>query len=135
MGRKRDRERLDGYCSFRKGDCDHLHREPRTRQAVLSRRAGFALVHEDDFAAVFDIGGTMRVSTVEGFKPHEHAVLGWQVPGILTAVKSLAAEGVKFNVYDGFGQDPLSIWNATGGGAKVAWFNDPDGNVLSVAQF
>ena len=97
---------------------------------------GFALIHEDDFAAVFDIGGTMlRVSTVEGFKPHEHAVLGWQVPDIVAAVKTLTDKGVKFNVYDGFGQDALGIWNAPGGGAKVAWFNDPDGNVLSVAQF
>lgn len=97
---------------------------------------GFALVHEDDFAAVFDIGGTMlRVSTVEGFKPHEHAVLGWQVPDIVAAVKALTAKEAKFNIYDGFGQDALGIWNAPGGGAKVAWFNDPDGNVLSVAQF
>ena len=97
---------------------------------------GFALAHEDDFAAVFDIGGTiLRVSTVEGFKPHEHAVLGWQVPDIVAGVKALAAKGVTFNIYEGFGQDALGIWNAPGGGAKVAWFKDPDGNVLSLAQF
>jgi predicted enzyme related to lactoylglutathione lyase len=30
--------------------------------------------------------------------------------------------------------DPLGIWNAPGG-ARIAWFNDPDGNVLSVTEF
>jgi catechol 2,3-dioxygenase-like lactoylglutathione lyase family enzyme len=96
---------------------------------------GFALINEDDFASVFDIGGTMlRVSTVEGFKPHEHAVLGWQVPDIVLAAMALKAKGVTFNVYERFVPDALGIWNAPGGQAKVAWFKDPDGNVLSLAQ-
>jgi catechol 2,3-dioxygenase-like lactoylglutathione lyase family enzyme len=97
---------------------------------------GFKLTHEDDFAAVFDLDGTMlRVSTVPDFKPHPHTTLGWQVPDIVTAAKALNAKGVTFNIYDGFGQDALGIWSAPGSGAKVAWFNDPDGNVLSLAQF
>ena len=96
----------------------------------------FPSSHEGDFAEAFDIGGnTLRVSTVAGFTLHEHAVLGWQVPDIVAGVKALAAKGVTFNIYEGFGQDALGIWNAPGGGAKVAWFKDPDGNVLSLAQF
>jgi len=44
-------------------------------------------------------------------------------------------EPVTFKIYEGFGQDENGIWSPPGGGAKVAWFSDPDGNVLSLTQF
>jgi catechol 2,3-dioxygenase-like lactoylglutathione lyase family enzyme len=97
---------------------------------------GFPLVSEDPFAAVFDLNGTMlRVSTVKEHQGAQHTVLGWQVPDIVASVKLLTARGVKFNRYDGFGQDELGIWCAPGGSNKVAWFLDPDGNNLSLTQF
>ncbi len=97
---------------------------------------GLHLVHEDDFAAVFEVGGmSIRVSTVPDFTPHEHTVFGFKVPDIEAAVKALAARGVSFNRYEGFNQDALGIWSAPGGAVRVAWFKDPDGNVLSVTQF
>jgi catechol 2,3-dioxygenase-like lactoylglutathione lyase family enzyme len=97
---------------------------------------GFALASEDVFAAVFDMNGTMlRISTVPKHEPAAHTVLGWEVSDIEAAVKSLIAKGVKFNVYEGFGQDDLGIWKAPGSGNRVAWFLDPDGNNLSLAQF
>ncbi|MFN2601838.1 MAG: VOC family protein [Gemmatimonadaceae bacterium] len=43
------------------------------------------------------------------------------------------ASGVVFEEFEGMGQDNLGIWNAPSG-AKVAWFKDPDGNVLSVTD-
>ena len=96
---------------------------------------GFKQVHEDDFAVVFDLNGTkLRISTVKDHKPPMHTVLGWEVPDIVAAVKALKAKGVKFNVYEGFQQDELGIWTPPGGTAKVAWFLDPDGNNLSLAQ-
>ena len=97
---------------------------------------GFKFVSEDDFAAVFDLNGTMlRMSTLKDFQPQQHTVLGWDVPDIVASVTALNAKGVTFNIYEGFGQDKLGIWNAPGGGTKVAWFQDPDGNVLSLTQF
>jgi catechol 2,3-dioxygenase-like lactoylglutathione lyase family enzyme len=97
---------------------------------------GFKFVSEDDFAAVFDLNGTMlRISTVKDFQPQPHTVLGWDVPDIVASVTALTAKGVKFNVYEGFGQDKLGIWNSPAGDAKVAWFLDPDGNNLSLTQF
>lgn len=97
---------------------------------------GFPLMHEDEFAAVFDMNGTMlRISTVAGHTPQNHTVLGWDVPDIRAAAAALHARGVRFTIYDGFGQDAQGIWSAPGGGAQVAWFTDPDGNVLSLAQF
>jgi catechol 2,3-dioxygenase-like lactoylglutathione lyase family enzyme len=97
---------------------------------------GFTYVHEDDFAAVFDMNGTMlRISTLKDFKAQQHTVLGWEVSDIAAAVTALTAKGVKFNIYEGFGQDTLGIWTAPGSTNKVAWFNDPDGNNLSLTQF
>ena len=97
---------------------------------------GFKFVSEDNFAAVFDMNGTMlRISTLKDFQPGQHTVLGWDVPDIVAVVTALTAKGVKFNIYDGFGQDKLGIWNSPAGDAKVAWFNDPDGNNLSLTQF
>lgn len=96
---------------------------------------GFKQIGEDDFAVVFDLGGTMlRISTVKDHTPPMHMVLGWQVPDIVAAVKALKAKGVKFNIYEGFQQDELGIWTAPGSTDKVAWFLDPDGNNLSLAQ-
>jgi hypothetical protein len=59
--------------------------------------------------------------------------LGWQVKEIEKVVAGLQAKGVKFERFGFFEQDELGIW-ATPGGSKVAWFKDPDGNVLSVSQ-
>jgi catechol 2,3-dioxygenase-like lactoylglutathione lyase family enzyme len=97
---------------------------------------GFQQTGEDEFAVVFDLNGTpLRISTVPDHKPPVHTVLGWAVPDIVTAVRALQAKGVKFNIYEGFGQDALGIWTAPASGNRVAWFPDPDGNNLSLTQF
>ena len=57
------------------------------------------------------------------------------VSDIRAAVAGLRAKGITFKVYEGFGQDADGIWSPPGGGAQVAWFADPDGNVLSLTQF
>ncbi len=97
---------------------------------------GFKFISEDNFAAVFDMNGTMlRISTMKDFQPGQHTVMGWEVPDIVAVATALTAKGVTFNVYEGFGQDKLGIWAAPGSTNKVAWFNDPDGNNLSLTQF
>jgi catechol 2,3-dioxygenase-like lactoylglutathione lyase family enzyme len=96
---------------------------------------GFPQVHEDDFAVVYDLNGTkLRISTVKDHKPAMQTVLGWEVPDIEASAKALTARGVTFNRYPGFEQDALGIWTAPGSTNKVAWFLDPDGNNLSLAQ-
>lgn len=97
---------------------------------------GLKLTGEDAFAAIFDVGGApMRLSTVEGWKAHEHTIFGFAVSDIERAAGELSRKGVKFNQYPGFGQDNLGIWTAPDRSVRVAWFNDPDGNVLSVTEF
>jgi catechol 2,3-dioxygenase-like lactoylglutathione lyase family enzyme len=96
---------------------------------------GFGVVSEDDFAVVFDVNGAvLRLSEVKTFNPQPFTVLGWAVPDIEAAVRALQAKGVTFTVYEGMGQDALGIWTPPGSTAKVAWFLDPDGNVLSLSQ-
>ena len=95
---------------------------------------GLRLVSEDSFALVFDANGTMlRISPVAEMTPAKYTVLGWEVPDIVGAVRALGDRGVKFERYGFFEQDELGIWTAPGG-ARVAWFKDPSGNTLSVAQ-
>ena len=98
---------------------------------------GLTLVSEDDFAAVFDLAGTMlRLTSLgKGHTPSPHTVLGWIVPDLPAAMAALKAKGVKFEVYPGMGMDADGYWTAPGGGPKIAWFLDPDGNNLSLTQF
>jgi catechol 2,3-dioxygenase-like lactoylglutathione lyase family enzyme len=89
----------------------------------------------DAFAAVFDLEGVpLRITEIPDFSPSPHPVLGWMVADIVSTVKELAAAGIKFTIYEGMGQDELGIWTAPDSGAKVAFFSDPDGNVLSLTQ-
>ncbi|HEY1800372.1 MAG TPA: VOC family protein [Terriglobales bacterium] len=95
---------------------------------------GLTLISEDPFAMVFDANGIMlRVVKAGKFTPQQFTVLGWEVTDIDTIVLGLAKNGVTFEKYGMPGQDERGIWSAPGG-AKVAWFKDPDGNVLSVSQ-
>ena len=98
---------------------------------------GLAIVAEDDFAVTFALAGgaTMRLTDLPGHQAQGHTVLGWDVTDIGVAVAELRGKGVTFKIYEGFGQDADGIWSPPGGGAKVAWFSDPDGNVLSLTQF
>jgi catechol 2,3-dioxygenase-like lactoylglutathione lyase family enzyme len=96
---------------------------------------GLRLVSEDGFALVFDANGTMlRVSLVREVVAAPYTVLGWEVDDIVAKAKGLIAAGVKLERYESFlQQDELGIWTAPGG-TRVAWFKDPDGNLLSVSQ-
>jgi hypothetical protein len=61
-------------------------------------------------------------------------VLGWTVADIAASVRNLVDRGVSFQRYDGMEQDDLGIWT-TPDGSFVAWFKDPDDNVLSLTQY
>jgi catechol 2,3-dioxygenase-like lactoylglutathione lyase family enzyme len=96
---------------------------------------GLIVASQDNFAVVFNIGGVaLRVSTVADFTPHQHTILGFSVPDVAATVKALREKGVTFNIYPGFHHDELCIWTAPDGTVRVAWFKDPDGNVLSVTD-
>jgi catechol 2,3-dioxygenase-like lactoylglutathione lyase family enzyme len=94
---------------------------------------GLLLIAEDDFALVYEAEGTpLRIQKVQSFTPHPFTALGWEVPDIEAAVRALRDKRVTFERFGLPGQDETGIWTAPGG-AKVAWFKDPDGNLLSLS--
>src|SRR5271154_5059573 len=95
---------------------------------------GLKFIYEDGFALVLDANGIkVRVAKVPEFKPAQFTILGWEVSDIESTVSDLAKKGIRFEKYGLPGQDESGIWGAPSG-AKVAWFKDPDGNVLSLSQ-
>jgi catechol 2,3-dioxygenase-like lactoylglutathione lyase family enzyme len=94
---------------------------------------GLRFIKDDGFAMVLDANGIMvRVARAQ-FTPAPFTILGWQVSDIEKMVKGLQEKGVHCERFGFFEQDALGIWTAPTGD-KVAWFKDPDGNVLSVSQ-
>jgi len=93
------------------------------------------LVEETPYAMVFDCKGTMlRVAINQQVEPAPYTVLGWHVDNIEATIQAMLKKKIKFQQYGFLEQDDLGIWT-TPDGAKVAWFADPDGNILSLTQF
>jgi catechol 2,3-dioxygenase-like lactoylglutathione lyase family enzyme len=96
---------------------------------------GLALVADEPYAIVFDAHGTMlRIQKTNEHTPAPHTLLGWHVTDIAETMRGLAACGVRFDRYDFMQQDAAGVWT-TPGGARIAWFKDPDGNLLSLTAF
>ena len=96
---------------------------------------GLRLVAEDAFAVVFDAAGTtLRVAIIDKVVPPPYTILGWRVQDIVSTVRKLVAGGVVMERYGFMKQDQNGVWTSPSG-AKVAWFKDPDGNLLSLTQF
>jgi len=105
-----------------------------TARNFYEKILGIQFVNQDAFALEFRSGGNMiRISKIDDFTPMPFTVLGWEVEDIRTVVQDLTKRGVSFEKYPFLKQDDLGIWDAPGG-ARVAWFKDPDGNLLSVSQ-
>ncbi|MGD0190540.1 MAG: VOC family protein [Rhizomicrobium sp.] len=109
-------------------------RDRATARTFYGQTLGLQLVHEDDYAVVFDSNGvSLRVSVVKDLVPQKFTVLGWNVSDIEATAKAMIAKGIAFERVPGLEQDTLGIWTPAPG-VKVAWFKDPDGNWLSIAQ-
>ena len=96
---------------------------------------GLVMKDKSDGALVLDVNGSdLRISPVPSTTPTEHTVLGFSVPDVDSIVTLLTNRGIVFERFDGFPHGPNGAV-ITPDGAKVAWFRDPDGNLLSVVQF
>jgi predicted enzyme related to lactoylglutathione lyase len=95
---------------------------------------GLKLLSEDNYALEFNANGTsLRVIIVQELKPQVFTVLGWNVEDISSTIKSLNIKGIVCEKYVFLQQDNLGIWTSPNG-SKVAWFKDPDGNILSLTE-
>jgi catechol 2,3-dioxygenase-like lactoylglutathione lyase family enzyme len=94
---------------------------------------GLHFLRDDGFALVFDANGiVLRIVEMKEFTPQKGTTLGWDVSDLPATIRGLAARGVQFERF-GMPQDELGIWTAPGGD-QVAWFKDPDGNLLSLSR-
>jgi catechol 2,3-dioxygenase-like lactoylglutathione lyase family enzyme len=103
-------------------------------RAFYEGKLGFKFVSHDQFALVVSVGGhKIRISKMPNFTPLQGTILGWEVDNIEAVVAWLKEQGVLVEKYPFIQDQELGIWTAPGGD-KVAWFKDPDGNVLGVNQ-
>ena len=104
-------------------------------RAFYERVLGLAFVADEPPALVFRVGDRMlRIQKVERLHAAPYTALGWAVSDIRQTVHAMRAKAVVFQCYEGMNQDGDGIWPAPSG-ALVAWFQDPDGHVLSLTQF
>ena len=112
-------------------------RKPAKARAFYEKTLGLGFVSEDPFALVFDAHGvTLRIaniSNVSDFKPAPFTILGWHVKSAEKTVQELTKKGVKFEHFPGMNQDKIGVWSSPSG-ARIAWFKDPDGNILSITE-
>lgn len=108
--------------------------KPETSRAFYADVLGLKFINDDGYAMVFEgKNARVRVSKVPAIAPAQYAVLAFSVDDIEKAVDGLAAKGVVFARFGFFVQDARGVWAAPDG-TKVAWFHDPDLNLLSVVQ-
>jgi len=102
-------------------------------KAFYGDTLGFALISEDPYGVVFQMqDASLRITPLAEFTPHQHTALGWNVADVPATVIALTAAGIAFERYSFLEQDELGIWKS--GEAQVAWFKDPDGNILSISN-
>jgi catechol 2,3-dioxygenase-like lactoylglutathione lyase family enzyme len=108
--------------------------QPDKAREFYQKILGLKLLSEDSYGIEFDANGAhLRVTFVEKLNPQPFTVLGWDAIDVASTVKSLTEKGITFERYSFIEQDDSCIWTAPGG-TRVAWFKDPDGNLLSVSE-
>jgi len=109
--------------------------KPEQSKQFYMNTLGLKLVSEDDYALEFEGNGVfLRITIVEKFDPHPFTVLGFKIEDIVSQVKSLNKKAVEFERYNSFEQDDLGIWTSPSK-AKIAWFKDSDGNLISLTEY
>jgi catechol 2,3-dioxygenase-like lactoylglutathione lyase family enzyme len=111
-----------------------MTQNPDAAIAFYRDKLGLRFLRDDGFALVFDMNGVMlRIVKTKSFTPAPGTVLGWEARNIASTLSQLVQKGIAFERYPNMGQDADGVCTFPNGG-KVAWFKDPDGNVLSISQ-
>jgi catechol 2,3-dioxygenase-like lactoylglutathione lyase family enzyme len=107
--------------------------DPERARRFYEQVLGLTFEYENPYVSVFRSGQTTIIAQrVKEVTPVASTVLGWEVQGIEKVAAFLSNRGVVFEKYPHMDQDALGIWNSPAG--KVAWFKDPDGNILAVSE-
>jgi catechol 2,3-dioxygenase-like lactoylglutathione lyase family enzyme len=121
------------------GNCDLVAfvatSKPKEARDFYQNTLGLSLISDEQYALVFDANGTtLRIQKSGPFNPHVFTSLGWHVPDIEATMADLRRKGVVFEQYPWMPEESNGIMTFPGG-ARVAWFKDPDGNLLSIDQY
>ena len=109
--------------------------KPDDARRFYAEALGLPLIEDGPYALVFSASGTtIRVQKVSGVSPAAYTALGWAVDDIEETIAQLTARGVRFERFEGLSQSDRGVWR-TPDGSSVAWFKDPDGNILSLTQY
>lgn len=112
-----------------------LAKDAAASQDFYVTKLGLAIASSDDFGVALEVAdAVLRITEIPNYVAGDHPVMGWEVTDIAKTAQALLEVGIKLTIYEGYGQDDLGIWTSPDGTTKVAWFNDPDGNVLSLSQ-
>jgi catechol 2,3-dioxygenase-like lactoylglutathione lyase family enzyme len=107
---------------------------PDAARQFYTETLGFRLLSDDSYALAFDTHGAMlRIGKAAQFTPAHGTVLGWTVDDIHAAVSQLQRKDVLFERFPGMQADEQGVFTFPNGD-KVAWFKDPEGNLLSLSQ-
>jgi catechol 2,3-dioxygenase-like lactoylglutathione lyase family enzyme len=108
--------------------------QPSVAREFYEKKLGLNLLSQDNYGMEFEANEAhIRISVVDKLTPQPFTVLGWDTEDITTTICNLTAIGIKFERYNFIEQDENGIWTAPGG-TRVAWFKDPDGNLLSLSD-
>ena len=104
-----------------------------TAQRFYGETLGLS-VSEGGGALMLHLAGDHRILVYPkpDHSPASFTILNFPVDDIDQAVDELGARGVPIRLYQGFDTDARGIYR--GKERSIAWFTDPAGNVLSVAQ-
>jgi len=109
--------------------------QPERSKQFYLHTLGLKLRSEDPYAFEFEGNGVvLRITIVDALRPQPFTVLGFRIEKIESQVKTLVEKGVEFEKYGGLEQDDLGIWTSPSK-AKIAWFKDPDGNLVSLTEY
>jgi hypothetical protein len=108
--------------------------QPSVAREFYQKKLGLKLLSQDKYGMEFEANEAhIRLSVVDKLTPQPFTVLGWETDDIVSTINNLTAKGIVFERYNFIEQDDNGIWTAPGG-TRVAWFKDPDGNLLSVSD-
>lgn len=107
---------------------------PEKSRTFYENKLGLKFVAEDPYALVFDVGESeLRIQVVGSVISGLYTSLGWKVNDLRKTINELTSNGVQFELYENLEQDNYKIWQSPGG-SKIAWFKDPDNNILSLTE-
>jgi len=107
---------------------------PAAARAFFEDTLGLTFVADHPHALLFDTANArLMIQKMEAVTPRAGTTLGWRVEDLRGVMRGLIARGVVFERFDGMEQDELGVWSPAGPATGVAWFKDPDGNLLSLS--